>query len=323
MTSKSWSGVPLPLFAILIGTGCPGGTNPYNGMPDAATGLCPSGSVQLAGTVLDGCATHSEGTNVPLPGVQVSTLQSYSSTVSDSRGQFVACLPPGQPTTLQFSLATYVTTYLAEVSLTASPPPGNELLFEMLCNSLVKNYAAEEPTFTPSKASVFVSLNTGSSTGIQQCASDAGEGNTTWPKGELEGWSFSAAGATSYLDESGNLQAVAASFDTGEAVVYNIDPSAQYVRLAGVNPALDVQFPLANSALGLTGRIYVAGEPSATSPGSCPDWGAFSAHLAAAWGPWAAARRLAPAPSLRVRARPCPSQSMGPASTGRTLEPAR
>ena len=247
---------------------------------------------------------------------------SYSSTVSDSRGQFVACLPPGQPTTLQFSLATYVTTYLAEVSLTASPPPGNELLFEMLCNSLVKNYAAEEPTFTPSKASVFVSLNTGSSTGVQQCASDAGRGANHLAKGELNGWSFSGAGVTSYLDESVDLQAVASTFATGEAVVYNIDPSAQYVRLAGLNPALDVQLSLANSALGLTGRIYVVGGAFSYAPWIVPGLGSLQCPTAST-GPSGSCPATGPCTLASGQGGPFASPSMRPMSTGRIAKAVR
>jgi sugar lactone lactonase YvrE len=192
---------------------------------------------------------------------------------------YVACLPSGQPTTLQFMMPGYVTTYLAEFSLTASPPTVDEVVFMMFCSSSFTNFATQIPNLNTSLATVFGLVNPGLGSGVAGC--DGG-----FAAGQLDGWTFSVSlvdgGAGSggpwpvgYLDPSGDLQAIDATFDTGQAVAYNVDPGAQYVAIHGVNPALGVQLPSANSAFGLTGRVYVSAGAFSYDPWIVPGLNAF------------------------------------------------
>ncbi len=260
-----WKPIAFAAAMILLAGGglCENGANP--GAPP--TGQCPAGSIAVSGYVSDFCQDETLGTSFPLDGVQISTIPAYSSTVSDGGGLFVACLPPGKPTTLQFSKPTYVTTFLPELALTTSAPAGIGLTLDLWCNSALQNYAAEEPLWNLGAATVFAQIDTGLASSALDCPLDEFDGGL--PPGTLAHWTFSASRldgglgmggpwVSNYFDDSNNIQAVPWTFNSGEAIIWNIDPAAQYVAIQGVNPVANVELPLANAALGLTGRVYVA-----------------------------------------------------------------
>ena len=221
--------------------------------------VCPAEAILFPGKVQDLCESLSEGTLVPLDGVQISTLQPYSATVSSDGGQYMACLPPNQPTTLRYSLAGYETSYAAELQIATPLVTGNiEILTSMVCSSAVQNYFREVPQFD---------INLGTAYVVMISASDTPPCND--PDAGLAGWSFTATlvdggvgdggpWPTAYFDATWTLQAVSSTFSTGQALVYNIDPSVEYVAIQASNPQLESQCQPLNSFVGFTGRGYVA-----------------------------------------------------------------
>lgn len=221
--------------------------------------VCPAGAIFFPGKISDLCETVSEGTVVPLDGVQVSTLQPYSATVSRDGGQYVACLPPNQPTTLRYTLPGYETSYGPELLFATPLPTGNiEIQTSMACSAAVQNYSREVPQFDLNLGAVFVAMVSVST--LPPCKD---------PDAGLAGWSYTATlvdggvgdggpWPTAYFDPTWTLQAVSSTFSTGQALVYNIDPSVEYVAIQASNPQLDSQCQPLNSFIGFTGRGYVA-----------------------------------------------------------------
>lgn len=230
------------------------------GEPDSGSlPACPAGSVTFPGKVLDLCESIATGDDVPLDGVEVSTLQPYSQTVTSDGGLYVACVPSGVPTTLVYRLAGYVTSYDAEVLETTPLPPVIKLPTALGCSAGIKNYFQEFPQFNPNLAMVYVAMASASS--LPPCYD---------PDAGLSGWSFTATlpdggigdggpWPAVYFDLTGTLQAVSSTFKGGEAMIFNIDPSVEYVAVQGTNPQLDKLCPTVDGALGFTGRAYVAG----------------------------------------------------------------
>jgi hypothetical protein len=197
---------------------------------------------------------------VPIDGVQIATLAPYSATISADGGYYTACLPPGEPATLQFSMPGYVTAYLAELNLTMELPFGanNVGMASMLCSSAEQNFATEVTGFDSDDAIVFSELL--SISNIPPCGG---------VDGGLAGWIFAAAPAdggmydagsweVAYIDASGTLESIGSTLDDGEAVMFNIDPSVQYVTVTASKAAVGNLCPTLNAAAHLTGRVYVA-----------------------------------------------------------------
>jgi hypothetical protein len=244
---------------------------PDAGPPDAGTSdagpedagppveECPKGSISFPGLVQDLCQSESLGTLVALDGVAVSTLSPYSATVSSDGGYYVACLPPNQPTTLVYRLAGYETSYSAEIDVDAQLATGQtEILTSMVCTAAVKNYFQEIPQFDTSLGTVYIAMVAISPSAPCDDA-DAG----------YSGWTFTATlvdggigdggpWPIAYFDSSWTLESVGATFGTGQAMIYNIDPGIEYVAVQGTNPQLASQCPSFNAVLGFTGRGYVA-----------------------------------------------------------------
>jgi hypothetical protein len=205
---------------------------------------------------VDLCATESLGAPVPLDGVEVSTLPAFSSSVSADGGLYVACIPVGQPTTIEFTMAGYATTYLAEISILSLFGQSLELETSLACSAAVESYGLHVPTYDANLASVYVAVL--SVSGMPPCGGNIGE---------LSGWSFTASQVdggvgdggpwpAAYLDPSGTLEAVGSTFNDGPALVYNVDPGAQYVAVHGAQDGGECE--TLDPALGFTGRIYVA-----------------------------------------------------------------
>ncbi len=230
---------------------------PDSGLP---TTVCPMGAIPFPGKVEDLCQSEAMGTLIPLDGVQVSTLAPYSTTVSSDGGQYVACIPPNVPTTLVYQAAGYETSYTAEIEVATPPPSGNiELLTSMVCTAGVQNYFQEVPAFNSNLNAVYVAMVAVSGDSAPCDDSDAG----------LAGWSFTATlvdggigdggpWPTAYIDTTWTLEAVGATFSTGQALIYNIDPGVEYVAIHGTNPQIGSECPPLNTALGFTGIGYVA-----------------------------------------------------------------
>jgi hypothetical protein len=260
---------------ILLASGglCPGsnggGTTTGGTTGGQPNGQCPVGWVPFSGTIFDWCADHEMGVLIRLAGVTVSTSQvsPFPPSPSDAAGHFVACLPTGQPTTLQFSMTGYVTTYLPELALSAPLNAGNEITFEMWCSA-----ASQSPDLDDWARDLnLATVSTLVSPSLNASASFDGGCINGLPPGALAGWTFSASPADGgsgtgapwpvlYTDCGYNFEAVGSTLDRGEAFFLNIDPGFQYVTLQGVNPlaADGVDLPLGNAALGFTGRIFVA-----------------------------------------------------------------
>ena len=229
------------------------------GAPDGGPlPVCPAGSLEFPGLILDLCESETSGTLVPLDGVEVSTLQPYSDTVSSDGGLYVACIPNGVPTTLVYNRPGYITTYNAEVFETAPFPPEVKLPTSLVCAPAIANYSRELPQFNPKLAAVYVAMESFSN-GPPCVNLDAG----------LSGWTFTATlpdgglgdggpWPAAYVDPTGTLQLVASTFPNGEAMIFNIDPGVQYVTVQGLNAQVGNECANTSSALGFTGRTYVA-----------------------------------------------------------------
>ena len=239
------------------------------GLPDAGavdggplTGqVCPSGSITFGGRTYDQCQKWSDGTDVPIDGVQIATLEPYSATVSADGGYYTACMPQGQPATLQFAKSGYVTSYLAEMNMATPLPFGaaNIGMASILCSSAETNFATEIPGFNSSDGIVFSEVLS-----ISNAPPCGGE------DGGLAGWIFVASpaddGGTAdagvweavYIDPSGTLQAIGSTLDDGQAIILNIDPSVEYVNVSGSKAADGIDCENLNVAVNLTGRVYVA-----------------------------------------------------------------
>jgi hypothetical protein len=239
--------------------------------------VCPAGSTPLEGFTLDLCASNSLGSPVPLPDVQVATLQPYGATLSDSNGDYTICVPPDAPVTLVFTIPGYVTMYEAEIAVSSSIASVLESVpllgeMDMVCETAVQNYGHEVLLFNANEAAVYsVVFSASASPGPTTC--DPADGG-------YSGWSLQATmvdgGAgpggpwpTAYFDDSGNLESVAVSFSNGHVFMYNIDPAVGYVSVTGSNPALQGECQLLNPLL-LTGRVYVAPGSISFSPWVMP-----------------------------------------------------
>ena len=179
--------------------------------------------------------------------------------MSADGGFYVACLPPGVPTTLQYTMAGYETGYLAEFELTA-PIPGKSNIGEawMLCSSAVKNYGTEDPQFNTGLPFVYALVL--SLQGLPPCGG---------PDGGLAGWALSASPAdggdddggywpAAYLDPSGTIQSVGSTLPNGEGFVYDIDPSVGFVTVSASKPSVANECLPLDPDVGLTGRVHVA-----------------------------------------------------------------
>jgi hypothetical protein len=229
------------------------------GQPDSGplTGqVCPAGSVLFSGSIEDLCQTQIAGQQVPLDGVQIATLPPYSATMSSDGGLYVACLPPGEPVTLQFTKPSYVPGYLAEVALTAPLPVPVPFPFPLFCNALLGSYFQEVPSLNTKLGAVYIL--------VLGAAGDHPCGLT-----DYSGWSFTATlvdgglgdggpWPTGYIDPSETLELAPTTFWNGQAMAFNIDPAAQYVAVHGGNPDAGTDCLPINAELGFTGRSYVA-----------------------------------------------------------------
>jgi hypothetical protein len=239
------------------------------GEPDSGTlPACPAGSVTFPGRVRDLCESFATGADVPLDGVEVSTLQPYSQTVTSDGGLFVACIPNGMPATLVYRLAGYVTSYNAEV-LETTPLPA-ALKISLACNAGLNNYFQQLPQFNPKLGMVYIAM-----------ASASDQPPCYDPDAGLSGWTFTATlpdgglgdggpWPTAYFDDTETLQSVSATFAGGKAMIFNIDPSVEYVVVQGTNPRIGNQCPTVDAALGFTGLAYVAGGAIDLSPWLMP-----------------------------------------------------
>ena len=232
----------------LTGNVCPGG-------PDGGN------NVLFFGQVSDLCADQSERVNVPLPGVQVATLEPYSAALTDSNGNYAICVQLNVPFTLAFSLANYVTTYEAEFTVQPGYPPLPPLVgnMEMVCSGAFTTYAEGDPLMDVKKAAVYSAMI--SVTMAPPCDD---------PDAGFAGWSFQATlpdggigpggpWPSGYFDDSGDLQLVSSTFDDGRAFMYNIDPSVGYVSVEATDPAIPTGCEEIDvDIIGFTGRVFVA-----------------------------------------------------------------
>jgi hypothetical protein len=230
--------------------------------------ICPSTVVTFSGVVYDLCVQQTTGAMAPLDGVQVATLEPYSATVTSDGGQYTICMPSGVPTTLVFTSPSYLTLYMPEIVMTPSSIPAGELgRISLPCLQGVEDYVHELPTLDPALPLVYSQID--SITDQQPCGglNDAGVSAAA-------GWVFTDSLADGgvgdggswpigYLDPSNDLEAVSATFSSGEAVVYNIDPGAGYVSVQASSTALGSRCQSLNPVFGIDGRIYVA--PNAVS----------------------------------------------------------
>jgi hypothetical protein len=234
--------------------------------------VCPPSSISFSGKVLDLCATETIGSDVPLDGVQVATLEPYSATETADGGKYTVCMPPGVPATLVFSAPDYVTLYMPEMILTQAlgtfgqgSAVGN---IRLPCPSGIQAYATEIPTLNPALPLLYVQID--SISNLAPCGGKPDAGPSPF-----SGWVVTASVADDgglddggawpigYLDTSDDLQSVASSFATGEAVIYDIDPSADYLSVQATSATLSGTCGTFDPNFGFDGRIHVA--PNAVS----------------------------------------------------------
>jgi hypothetical protein len=230
--------------------------------------VCPSSVVSFSGFVFDLCQQQELGAKVPIDGVQVATLQPYSATLTSDGGLYTICIPAGVPTTLVFTAPSYLTLYLPELILSTSSLPSALGHIALPCLQGLEDYAHELPALNPAQPMIFAQIDSLAPT-QPPCGgfNDAGIS-------ALAGWTFTDSLAeggageggpwpVGYLDTSNDLQPVSATFSTGEAIIYDIDPGALYVSVQASNASLDALCAPLNVDLGVDGRVYVA--PNAVS----------------------------------------------------------
>ena len=217
----------------------------------------------LNGITTDGCAGASFHAQVPLPGVQVATLQPYSAAISDANGLYSICIQPNTPTTLVFTLPSYVTAYEAEFEDTGLVPASFSLEAQMLCDGALRAFALQEPSF-----------DTGDPTVVSEVLSVSLSAPCDSPTTGYSGWTFQATlldggvgpggpWPTDYIDPSGDLLSVASSTSYGDGIIFDVDPNLEWVTVTATNPALATDCPTLDPEVGFTGRLYVA--PGAVS----------------------------------------------------------
>ena len=230
--------------------------------------VCPTGALTFSGEVIDLCQTEAVGSDVPIDGVQVATLQPYGATVSADGGRYALCIPPGVPTTMVFSAAQYVTLFMPEIILTPGGLPlGNDIgRIRLPCTSALQTYASELPNLDTRLPMVYVQIDSASNQppcGTKDAGTDAGPS-------PFSGWTITAeladdggladggAWPIGYFDASDDLQSVTSTFLPGQALVYNIDPGADYIVVEASNARLSAICTPLNADLGVDGRIHVA-----------------------------------------------------------------
>jgi hypothetical protein len=223
-----------------------------------STDVCPAGSLTLSGRCLDMCATLQAQADVPLAGVQVTTLDPWGSTTSASDGTFSLCVPSGVPFTVQTSLASYVTAYLAEAVISQDTAfQGNRGGILLLCQAGAGALSLEIPGFNPAQGAVIADATSASKTGV--CGNQTGwffdatlvDGGL--PPGVDGGWPETYLTATGTPDMDSGTQA------NGLAFIYGIDPSVSTVFVEAINPTVGASCPSSDQALGFTGNVHVAG----------------------------------------------------------------
>ncbi|HUB09348.1 MAG TPA: hypothetical protein VMB50_20255 [Myxococcales bacterium] len=252
-------------------TGGPADAGPLTGT------VCPDGSVPFGGFIQDLCQSLAVHGKVPLGGVQVATLPPWGANVSSPDGGYSICLQPDTRTTLLYSKSGYIDAYSAQVEVNAGTPiNGVEGTIAMVCNSAIAAYEAQTslvPPFDPGKAAVYVlwaPLELTSPCGGEEDGGDAGLVS------DQAGWTFQAFLAdgglppdggwpVGYFDYSGALQSSGQTFASGQALIYDIDPSAGYIMIQATKPGYTALCPLLDTSGvgGFTGLVSV--EPNAFS----------------------------------------------------------
>jgi hypothetical protein len=250
------------------GTSSGGSTGgPVDAGPPTGT-VCPPGSIMFGGGIQDLCQSLALHGRVPLGGVQVDTLPFWGAAVSDDDGGYTICMKPSTNTTLWYRKAAYIDSYSAEFNLNTGTPlfpiEGDNA---MVCQTAISSYETQLPQLNPSLGAVFALWTPISDT--PPCGGELDGGDAGLVSG-LSGWTFvgsPAAGGSApdggwpvgYFDYSGVLQSSGMTFATGEALIYNIDPSVGYIKISATKPGYTQQCPLLNTngLGGFTGRVIV------------------------------------------------------------------
>jgi hypothetical protein len=231
--------------------------------PPVGSEICPAGSVHFTGQTytFGPCVPGASAENGPVPAVQVTTLEPWGATTSDSQGLFTLCVPNGTPFTVQFLATGFAPGYLAEAILNQDQSTTGNALY-LLCETLVEIFQAESSGWNfATQGSVLVSI-VSSASGNGPC-NPSGPGLSGWhvqsslpdggePTAGPMGW------PVGYLDSSGQPSStVSSTYSDGYAIVYNIDSSLDLVAIQVDGGPTGAVCPTSNPELGFDGLVHV------------------------------------------------------------------
>lgn len=229
--------------------------------PPAGSEICPAGSVHFTDQLLTfGPCVPGGSSNVgAVDGVQVTTLVPWGATTSSDGGYFTLCAPSGTPFTAQFIAPQFATSYLAELTLDQDENLSNSAQLYLLCDTLVSLFKLQDANWN---------FN-GQGSVLAGVISASGKPPCTDPTNLLAGWHVQSAlpdggeiaGPTgwpvAYLDAAGEPNSsVWVTYQSGYAVVYNIDASVDAVTLYFDGGPPGASCPTSNPALGFDGIVH-------------------------------------------------------------------